>query len=231
MNYANMTTENLETLKSSIEEKLDGYIGMSFPSPRSEYVTYEIDSIDSDEILITANHDLKGLIRDYTVTIEDGVQDDVDYNLYNTDEEIVDGGYISFDRLSKEIRNVIIEIYELYRELETIDNILDSRAEEETEESEEEEEVKESEEMLLTVKRVIPQLYEVSYKGQHITDLIKTDYNDWRFVGFFAKDHNKTIYLLLAIVFNMRFKTKKQATLELEEIFARFEVAKNELGN
>lgn len=224
MKYADMTTANLETLKSSIEEKLDGYIGMSFASPRSEYVTYEIDSIDSDEIVITANHYFNGLIRDYTVTISDGIDDDVEYNRYNADEEIVDGGYISFDRLSKEIRNVIIEIYELYKELETINNILDARAEEEEPEEE-------PEEMLLTVKRVIPQLYEVSYKGQHITDLFKTDYGDWKFAGFFAKEHNRSIYLLLTIVFNMRFKTKKQAVIELEDTFARFEVAKDELGN
>ena len=83
--------------------------------------------------------------------------------------------------------------------------------------------------MLLTVKRVIPQVYEVSYRGQHITDLIKTDFNDWRFVELFAKDHNRSIYLLLTTVFDMRFKTKKQATIELEGTFARFEVAKGEL--
>lgn len=138
MNYYEMTTEQLESLKSSIEEKLSDYIGMAFPSTRSEYVTYEIDSADPDEVLITANHDLDGLIRDYTVAIEDyGVNDDVEYNRYNADEEIVDGGYMSFDRLPKVIRNAVIEIYELYKELETINNILDARAEEETEESKE----------------------------------------------------------------------------------------------
>ena len=79
--------------------------------------------------------------------------------------------------------------------------------------------------MLLTIKRVIPQIYEVSYRGHHITDLIKTDYNDWRFVGHFAKGNDRAIYLLLATVFDMRFKTKKQATIELEYAFARFEVA------
>lgn len=85
--------------------------------------------------------------------------------------------------------------------------------------------------MLLTVKRVIPQVYEVSYRGHHITDLFKTDFNDWRFAGLFTKDHNKAIYSLLTTVFDMRFKTKKQATIELEGIFTRFEVAKDELGN
>lgn len=85
--------------------------------------------------------------------------------------------------------------------------------------------------MLLTIKRVIPQVYEVTYRGHHITDLIKTDYGDWRFAGFFMKDHDRAIYLLLAIVFDMRFKTKKRATIELEATFARFENAKDELGN
>ena len=85
--------------------------------------------------------------------------------------------------------------------------------------------------MLLTVKRVIPQVYEISYRGQHITDLIKTVHNDWRFAGLFAKEHNREIYLLLATVFDKRFKTKKRATIELEGAFARFEVAKDELGN
>lgn len=62
MSYYEMTTENLETLKSDIERKLDTYVGMSFASPRSEFVTYEIDSIDPDEILINANHYFNGLI-------------------------------------------------------------------------------------------------------------------------------------------------------------------------
>ena len=84
--------------------------------------------------------------------------------------------------------------------------------------------------MLLTIKRAIPQLYEVTYRGHHITDLITTDYGDWRFVGYFMKENDRTIYLLLTTVFNMRFKTKKQATIELEYTFARFEVAKTELG-
>ena len=84
--------------------------------------------------------------------------------------------------------------------------------------------------MLLTVKRVIPHLYEVSYRGQHITNLIKTNLNDWRFAGLYAKEHNKETYLLLATVFDKRFKTKTQATIELEVTFARFENAKYELG-
>lgn len=141
MSYYEMTTEQLENLKSAIEEKLDTYVGMSFASPRSEYVTYEIDFIDSDEILINANHCYNGLIRDYTVDILDGVNDDVEYNLYNAEEEIVDGGYMSFDRLPKIIRNAVLEIYALYKELEKLDNILDTRAEEEEEEPEEDKEV------------------------------------------------------------------------------------------
>ena len=281
MNYCEMTTEQLETLKADIEEKLDAYVGMTFASPRSEYVSYEIDSVDADEIVINANHDLNGLIRDYTVTISDGVDDDVEYNLYNAEEEIIDGGYMSFDRLPKDVRNAILEISSLYKDLEKINNILEARAEEETEEDAEDYEKLESlhsslkekfedleslystieekfeglknsfsilkaraeeskeeegEEVMIkkfdniTIKRVIPQLYEVSYRGHHITDLIKTDYGDWRFIGYFMKEKDKVIYFLLTPVFDMRFKTKKQAIIELEGTFARFEVAKAELG-
>lgn len=85
--------------------------------------------------------------------------------------------------------------------------------------------------MLLTVKRVVPQVYEVSYRGHHITDLIKNGYDDWRFAGFFMKEYDRAIHLLLTTVFNMRFKTKKRAIIELEATFARFENAKAELGN
>ena len=85
--------------------------------------------------------------------------------------------------------------------------------------------------MLLTVKRIIPQLYEISYRGHHITDLIKTNSNDWRFAGFFMKENNIAIYLLLTTVFDMHFKTKKQSLIELEGTFARFETAKAELRN
>ena len=280
MNYSDLTTEKLESLKSSIEERLDTYVGMSFASPRSEFVTYEIDSVASDEVVITANHFFDGLLRDYTVTIDRGVDDDVEYNLYNTDEEIVDGGYMSFDRLPKDVRNAVCEISSLYKEIEKLDNILNTRAEESEEDAEEEkfeeleslysnieekfedleslysaieekfeglknsfsilknraEESEEEEEVMtksfysITVKRVIPQLYEVSYRGHHITDLIKTDYGDWKFAGFFMKEYNGAIYSLLATVFDMRFKTKKQATIELEGTFAKFEVAKDELG-
>lgn len=134
MNYFEMTTEKLETLKSCLEEQINNYVGMPFPSLRSDLVTYEIDSIDPDEVLITVNHYFNGLIRDYTVSINGGVDDDVEYNRYNADEEIVDGGYMSFDRLPKIIRNAVLEIYALYKEFETINNILDTRAEEEPEE-------------------------------------------------------------------------------------------------
>ena len=138
MNYYEMPTEQLETLKSSIEEQINDYVGMSFPSLRSDLVTYEIDSIDSDYIMIAANHFFDGIIRDYTVSIFGGVEDDVEYNRYNADYEIIDGGYMSFDRLPKLVRNAVLEIYALYKEFETIDNILDSRSEEEAEEEAEE---------------------------------------------------------------------------------------------
>ena len=131
MNYYEMTTEKLETLKSDIEEQINDYVGMSFPSLRSDLVTYEIGSIDPDEVLITVNHCFDGVIRDYTVTINGGVEDDVEYNRYNSDDEVIDGGYVSFKRLQKDVRNAVVDIYELYRNLETIDNILDARSEEE----------------------------------------------------------------------------------------------------
>ena len=134
MNYSVMTTEQLETLQASIEEKLNKYVGMSFMSSRSELVSYEIASVDSEEIFINANHYFKGIIRDYTVDIVGGVQDDVDYNHYNEDGYLVDGGYMSFNRLPKDVRNAVLEIYTLYIELGKIDNILDTRSEEEEEE-------------------------------------------------------------------------------------------------
>ena len=137
MNYSVMTTEQLETLKSLLEEKLDGYVGLSFMSNRSELVSYEIDSFDSDSIMITANHYFDGLIREYIVDISEGVNDDVEYNHYNSDEEITDGGYMSFDRLQKNVRQAVCEIYSLCQALEQINNILDTRSEEDAEEEEE----------------------------------------------------------------------------------------------
>lgn len=138
MNYSNMTTEKLESLLTTLEEKINGYVGMSFMSPRSDLVSYEIDSFDSDSILINANHFFDGLIRDYTVNILGGVYDDVEYNHYNGDGDCVDGGHMSFDRLPKIIRNAVLEIYALYKEIEKINSILDARAEEEEEEDSEE---------------------------------------------------------------------------------------------
>ena len=140
MNYSVMTTEQLETLKAFLEEKLDGYVCLSFMSNRSELVSYEIDSFDSDSIMITANHYFDGLIRDYTVNILGGIDDDVEYNRYNADDEVVDGGYMSFDRLQKNVRQAVCEIYSLCQALEQINNILDTRSEEDAEDAEEEEE-------------------------------------------------------------------------------------------
>ena len=145
MNYFEMPTEQLETLKATIEEKLDGYIGMSFASSRSEFVTYEIDSVDTDEIVINANHYFNGLIRDYIVTIDGGIDDDVEYSKYIDNGDLIDGGYMPFERLQKNVRYAVIEIYELYKDLETINNILDARAEE-TEEKPEEKTEEETEE-------------------------------------------------------------------------------------
>ena len=138
MNYSVMTTEQLETLKAFLEEKLDGYVCLSFMSNRSELVSYEIDSFDSDSIMITANHYFDGLIREYIVDISEGVNDDVEYNHYNSDEEITDGGYMSFDRLQKNVRQAVCEIYSLCQTLEQINNILDTRSEEDAEDAEEE---------------------------------------------------------------------------------------------
>lgn len=134
MNYFEMTTERLETLRSGIEEQINEYVGMTVASTRSEFVTYEIDSVDTDEILINANHYFNGRIRDYIVNIEGDIDDDVEYSKYTDNGDLIDGGYMPFHRLPKTIRNAVISIYELYRDLETIDNILDARAEEEEEE-------------------------------------------------------------------------------------------------
>lgn len=155
MNYSAMSTEKLEALQASLEEKTVEYSGMSFVSPRSELVSYEIDFVGFEDVLINVNHYYKGLIRDYTVTILDGVQDDVEYNRYNEDGECIDGGYMSFDRLPKDVRKAVCELSSIYEELEKIGNILDARAEEEEEEEnslpvffndEEEESEEESEE-------------------------------------------------------------------------------------
>ena len=225
MNYYEMTTEQLETLKSDIEEKLNDYVGMSFASPRSEYVTYEVDSVDSDEILINANHDLDGLIRDYTVDILGGVNDDVEYNRYNADEEIVDGGYMSFDRLPKILRNAILEIYALYKELETINNILDARAEEEPEEEPEEEKDTEGEvdNLQKTMLRHNHSINKQDTKGVHTMDRIDA-YNayvvnrDFRYIanalGFhgFAYDNE-----------DADFKAKLENDEELSDLLDQFE--------
>lgn len=79
------------------------------------------------------------------------------------------------------------------------------------------------EKMLLKVKRVVPQAYEIYYKGQNIISLIRPKPNDWRFSGFFMKEQGKVNDLLLANVFGLSFRTKRRALIELEVIFARFE--------
>ena len=85
--------------------------------------------------------------------------------------------------------------------------------------------------MLLTVKRVIPRVYEIYYKGQNIISLIRPKPNDWRFSGFFMKEQDKVNDLLLANVFGLSFRTKRRALIELEVIFARFEALQAELGS
>ena len=140
MDYAVMTTKKLLALQSTFEDQINEFVGMSFMSSRSDSVSYEIDSVDSDEVLITVNHFFNGLIRDYTVKIFGSIDDDVEYNRYNADEEIIDGGYMSFDRLQKDVRNAVIEIYTLYKNLEEINNILDTRLDTHDYEEEPEEE-------------------------------------------------------------------------------------------
>ena len=85
--------------------------------------------------------------------------------------------------------------------------------------------------MLLKVKRVVPRAYEIYYKGQNIISLIRPKPNDWRFSGFFMKEQDKVNDLLLANVFGLSFQTKRQALIELEVIFARFEALHAELGS
>lgn len=38
--------------------------------------------------------------------VNDDDDDGVEYNIYNADEEITDGGYMSFDRLPKDVRTM-----------------------------------------------------------------------------------------------------------------------------
>lgn len=83
--------------------------------------------------------------------------------------------------------------------------------------------------MLLKVKLVAPRAYEIYYKGQNIISLIRPKPNDWRFSGFFMKEQDKVNDLLLANVFGLSFRTKRQALIELEVIFARFEALQAEL--
>ena len=83
--------------------------------------------------------------------------------------------------------------------------------------------------MLLKVKRVVPRVYEIYYKGQNIISLIRPKPNDWRFSGFFMKEQDKVNDLLLANVFGLSFRTKRRALIELEVIFARFEALQAEL--
>lgn len=77
--------------------------------------------------------------------------------------------------------------------------------------------------MLLKVKRVIPRVYEIYYKGQNIVSLVQPKRNDWRFSGIWGKEQNDVNDLLLANVFGLSFRTKRKALIELEVIFARFE--------
>ena len=81
--------------------------------------------------------------------------------------------------------------------------------------------------MLLKVKRVVPRAYEIYYKGQNIISLIRPQPNDWRFSGYFTKEQVKVNDLLFANVFGLSFRTKRQALIELEVIFARFEALKS----
>lgn len=85
------------------------------------------------------------------------------------------------------------------------------------------------EKMLLKVKRVIPRVYEIYYKGKNIVSLVRPKRNDWRFSGFFMKEQDKVNDLLLANVFGLSFRTKRRALIELEVIFARFEALQTEL--
>lgn len=63
--------------------------------------------------------------------------------------------------------------------------------------------------MLLKVKRVVPRVYEIYYKGQNIISLIRPKPNDWRFSGFFMKEQDKVNDLLLANRFRSEFPDKK----------------------
>lgn len=85
--------------------------------------------------------------------------------------------------------------------------------------------------MLLKVKRVIPRVYEIYYKGKNIVSLVRPKRNDWRFSGIWEKEQCDVNDVLLANVVGLSFQTKRQALIELEVIFARFEALQAELGS
>ena len=75
--------------------------------------------------------------------------------------------------------------------------------------------------MLLKVKRVVPQAYEIYYKGQNIISLIRPKPNDWRFSGFFMAGTRQGKRFVIGKRFRSEFPNKKTSAHRVRGHFCK----------
>ena len=124
-----MSNTNIQKRIDLINERIEAIYAHDGIELRSSYYAnfdYCLDAVTFERI----DNETLETIKEYTVTLLDTDEPEIEWN---TDS---DGGYGCWHRLNKEVRDLVVELYQLNKELEALEEQLESLEVDEVEECE-----------------------------------------------------------------------------------------------
>ena len=113
-----MSNTNIQKRIDEINERIEAIYDHDGIELRSSYYAnfdYCLDSVTFERI----DNETLETIKEYTVTLLDTDEPEIEWN---TD---TDGGYGCWSRLNKEVRDLVVELYQLNKELEFLEELLE----------------------------------------------------------------------------------------------------------
>ena len=113
-----MSNTNIQNRIDEINERIKAIYAHDGIELRSSYYAnfdFCLDSVTFERI----DNETLETIKEYTVTLLDTDEPEIEWN---TD---TDGGYGVWNRLNKEVRDLVVELYQLNKELEALEELLE----------------------------------------------------------------------------------------------------------
>ena len=124
-----MSNTNIQKRIDEINERIEAIYAHDGIELRSSYYAnfdYYLDAVTFERI----DNETLETIKEYTVTLLDTDEPEIEWNTDN------DGGYGCWSRLNKEVRDLVVELYQLNKELEALEEQLEALEVDEVEECE-----------------------------------------------------------------------------------------------